>query len=142
MGKTAWSIVCLIGAIVMAAVSLVSALMGGCDMTVQLASGANTFMKCHWTFVAETYVGIAGVVVALVAMSCKDQSGRRASGVALLAVAAIAACLPASFGVGLCVDAAMHCHGTAVIVWALCACAAVIGIVQIAKSRPVDTPKR
>ncbi len=144
MGKGAWTIMCVIGAVVMAGVSIVSSVMGGCDSMVELASGNSTFMKCHWTFVADTYIGGLGVVVALMGATCKDQSGRRMAGLVLVATALAAACMPAWFAIGLCADASMHCHATAMAVWALCAVAAIIGIVQIAKSRPaaVAGPKR
>lgn len=144
MNRTAWSIVCVIGAVIMAAIAAVSAVMGGCDTMLELANGNSVPMKCHWTFVADTFIPIIGVVVALMAITCKEQSGRRAAAVGYIVVAIIAACMPASFGIGLCGMADMHCHATAHIVWALCAVAAVIGIVQIVKSNPAaaDMPKR
>lgn len=144
MNKTAWSIVCIIGAVVFAAISLVSAVMGGCQTMVELASGSSAPMKCHWTFVADTFIGIIGIVIALMGITCKDQSGRRATGVGAIAVAIIAACMPASFGIGLCAMPDMHCHTTALFVWVLCAVAAIIGIVQVVKSNPAaaDLPKR
>lgn len=142
MGRTSWVIVCIIGAAVMAAVSCVAAFFGGCPATLELASGNNVPMKCHWTFVADSFIGIIGVAVALMAATCKDQSGRRAAAVGFIATAIVAACMPAPFGIGLCADSAMHCHGTALIVWALCAVAAVIGVVQVVKSRPAaDVPR-
>ncbi len=144
MSKTAWSIVSVIGAVVMAAIAIVSAVMGGCDAMVELANGNSAPMKCHWTFVADTFIPIIGVVIALMAITCKDQSGRRAAAVGYIAVAIIAACMPASFGIGLCAMPEMHCHATATVVWALCAVAVIIGIVQVVKSNPAaaDLPKR
>lgn len=144
MNKNAWSIVCLISAIVFAAISIVSAFLGGCPSTLTLSSGGNVPMKCFWAFTADSYIGLIGIVIALVGMTCKDQSGRRATGVSLIAVAAVAACIPAPFCIGLCAMPDMHCHTTAHIVWALCAIAAIIGIVQIAKSNPAtaNLPKR
>lgn len=144
MSRTAWSIVCVIGAVVMAAIAIVSAVMGGCDTMVELANGNSAPMKCHWTFVADTFIPIIGVVVALMAITCKDQSGRRAAAVGYIATALVAACMPASFGIGLCAMSEMHCHSTAAIVWALCAIAAIVGIVQVVKSNPAaaDLPKR
>lgn len=142
--KSTWVVVCIVAAVAMAAVALVSTFMGGCDSFVKLENGSNMPMKCHWTFVADTYIGIIGVVIALMGATCKDQSGRRATGVGLIAVALMAACMPASFGIGLCADAAMHCHETATAVWVLCAVAAIVGIVQIVKSRPAvdEGPRR
>lgn len=144
MSKTAWSILCVIGAIAFAAISLASAVMGGCDTMIELANGNSAPMKCHWTFVADTFIGIIGIVIALMGITCKDQSGRRATGVGAIAVALVAACMPASFGIGLCAMPDMHCHGTALVAWVLCAVAAVIGVVQIVKSNPAaaNLPKR
>ncbi|MBQ9042174.1 MAG: DUF4418 family protein [Eggerthellaceae bacterium] len=144
MNKTAWSIVCVIGAVVMAAIAIVSAVMGGCDTMVELANGNSAPMKCHWTFVADTFIPIIGVAIALMAITCKDQSGRRAAAVGYIVTAIVAACMPASFGIGLCAMPEMHCHSTATIVWVLCAIAVVIGIVQVVKSNPAaaDLPKR
>ena len=144
MSKTAWNIVCIVGAVVMAAIAIVSAVMGGCPTMLELANGNSVPMKCHWTFVADTFIPIIGVVVALAAMTCKDQSGRRAAAIGYIATAAIAACMPASFAIGLCAMPDMHCHSTAAIVWALSAVAAIIGIVMLAKSNPdaANLPKR
>ena len=142
--KNVWSIACIVAAVVMAAIGFVSAYMGGCDTMVELANGNSAPMKCFWTFVADTYVAVGGIAIALMAMTCKDQSGRRAMAVAYIVVAIVVACLPAPFAIGLCAMPDMHCHGTATIVWALSAVAAVIGIVQIVKSKPVAAklPKR
>ena len=128
----------------MAAIAIVSAVMGGCDTMVELANGNSAPMKCHWTFVADTFIPIIGVVIALMAITCKDQSGRRAAAVGYIATAIVAACMPASFAIGLCAMPEMHCHTTATIVWALCAVAVVVGIVQVVKSNPAaaDLPNR
>lgn len=144
MSSTAWNAVCVIGAIVMAAIAIVSAAMGGCTTALELASGSSVPMKCHWTFVADTFVPIAGVIIAIMAITCKDQSGRRASAIGYIATAAIAACMPAPFAIGLCAKTEMQCHATATIIWVLCAIAVIIGIVQIVKSNPAaaDMPKR
>ncbi len=128
----------------MAAISIVSAVMGGCPGMLELANGNSVPMKCHWTFIADTFIPIIGVVVALMAITCKDHSGRRAMAVVYIAVAAIAACIPAPFSIGTCAKAEMMCNSTAPVVWVLCAVAVVIGIVQIVKSNPeaIELPKR
>lgn len=142
MSRTAWTALCAIGAVAMIAMTAVSAVLGGCESTVELANGNNAFMKCHWTFLADAFVGAIGVVVAIMAMTCKDQSGRRASGVALIAVALVGACVPASPGIGLCSEPSMHCHMTALIVWCICAVAVIVGVIQIVKSKPGNLPGR
>ena len=144
MSKTAWTIACAVAAVVMAAMSVVSAFMGGCPGVLELASGSSVPMKCHWTFIADAFIGIMGIVSALVAISCKEQSGRRAASIGYIATALVAACMPAPFAIGLCANPDMHCHSTAIIVWALCAVAAIVGIVLVAKANPAaaDLPKR
>lgn len=144
MSKTSWTVICIVGAVAMAAIAVVSGVLGGCSTAVELANGSSMPMKCHWTFVADAFVGVAGAVIALTAITCKEQTGRRAMGVALVMCALVAACLPTSLGVGLCANAEMHCHMTAAIVWVLCAVSAVVGIMQIVKSEPRDSelPKR
>ena len=144
MRKTAWTIVCIIGAIAFAAIALASAVIGGCNSMVELANGGSAPMKCHWTFVADTFIGVAGAVIALMGITCKEQTGRRMVGVSVIMIALIAACMPMTFGIGLCAKAGMQCQATALAVWVLCAVAAIVGIVQIAKSNPAaaDLPKR
>lgn len=144
MSKTAWTIVCIIGAVAFAAIALVSAVIGGCNSMVELANGGSTPMKCHWTFVADAFIGVAGAVIALMGITCNEQTGRRMVGVSVIMLALITACMPTSFGIGLCAMAGMQCQATALAVWALCAVAAIVGIVQVIKSNPAaaDLPKR
>ena len=69
MGRRAWMILAVVGVMAMAAVVAVSVLMGGCAKPVETAAGGTVPMKCHWTFVATTLVGAAGVVTALLALA-------------------------------------------------------------------------
>ena len=144
MSKTTWMAACVVAAAVMAAISAVSFFMGGCPGMLELTSGNSVPMKCHWTFIADAFVGIIGIVMALVAISCKEQSGRRAAAIGYIATALVAACMPASFAIGLCANPDMHCHTTATIVWVACAVAVIVGIVLAAKANPsaADLPKR
>ena len=144
MGKSAWSIVCVVAAVVMAAIAGVSAWLGGCPGMLELASGNSVPMKCHWAFVADTFVAAIGIVVAFVGMMCKDKMGRRAIAVSYIACAIVAACMPTSVAIGICAMPEMHCHTTALAVWVLAAIAAVVGIVQLVKSDPAaaSMPKR
>ena len=144
MNNSAWRIMCVIGAVAMAAVSIICIVMGGCPGMLDLANGNSVPMKCHWAFIADTFIGIIGIVIALLAITCKDQSGRRAMAIGYIVTAAIAACMPMSFAIGICANAEMHCHSTALVVWALCVVAIVIGIVQVVKANPevANLPKR
>ena len=69
MGRRAWMLLAVVGVMAMAAVVAVSVLMGGCAKPVETAAGGTVPMKCHWTFVATTLVGAAGVVTALLALA-------------------------------------------------------------------------
>ena len=68
MGRRAWMLLAVVGVMAMAAVVAVSVLMGGCAKPVETAAGGTVPMKCHWTFVATTLVGAAGVVTALLSL--------------------------------------------------------------------------
>ncbi len=144
MTKSAWTVVCIIAAVVFAGISVVSAALNGCSAMVELASGNSMPMKCHWTFVACAFIGIIGIAIALLGIACKDKSGRRVIGALSVVCAAVVACIPAPFGIGLCAAAGMHCYYTAYAVWALCALAAIIGIVQLVKADPsmANLPKQ
>ena len=144
MSKNAWTILCVVGAVAMAAIAAVAAFLGGCPGQLELANGNTVPMKCHWAFVADTFIGVLGAVIALVSVTCKDKSGRRAVAIGYIACAAIAAIIPTQMAIGLCAMPDMHCHSTAHIVWALCAVCTIIGIIQIVKSDPAlaDLPKR
>lgn len=69
----------VVGVMAMAAVVAVSVLMGGCAKPVETAAGGTVPMKCHWTFVATTLVGAAGVVTALLALAGRTKEGGAAS---------------------------------------------------------------
>ena len=138
MGKSAWMVLCAVGAVVMAAVAVVSAVMGGCEGMLDLTNGGSVPMKCHWTFVADTFVGILGAIVGLLGLTCKETSGRRASAIALMACAVVAIVLTTSVGIGLCGMEDMRCHVTAHIVWALAGIGIVVGIIQALKAKPAD----
>ena len=144
MTKKAWLAISIIAAIVMAAISAASAFMGGCDALLELANGNSMPMKCHWTFVACTFIGLIGVVIALAGITCKGKFGRRVTGIDYIACALVIACMPAPFGIGLCANAEMPCHTTALVVWALCVIAVVIGVIDIVKCKPKseELPKR
>jgi len=138
MGKSAWMVLCVVGAAVMAAMAVVSTVMGGCEGMLDLASGGSVPMKCHWTFMADTFVGILGAVIGLLGLTCKEQTGRRAIAFVLIVCAVVAIVLTTPSGIGLCGMEDMHCHGTAHIVWALGGIAIVVGIVQALKAKPTD----
>ena len=100
-------------------------------------------MNCHWTFVATTLVGAAGVVTALLALAGRTKEGRRFAGIATAAVAAATVLLTTPAGIGLCANPDMSCHQTALVLWVAAGIALVVGTVQAAKADPkgAELPK-
>lgn len=143
MGRRAWMLLAVVGVMAMAAVVAVSVLMGGCAKPVETAAGGTVPMKCHWTFVATTLVGAAGVVTALLALAGRTKEGRRFAGIATVAVAAATVLLTTTAGIGLCANPDMSCHQTGLVLWVAAGIALVVGIVQAAKADPkgAELPK-
>ena len=143
MGRRAWMLLAVVGVMAMAAVVAVSVLMGGCAKPVETAAGGTVPMKCHWTFVATTLVGAAGVVTALLALAGRTKEGRRFAGSATVAVAAATVLLTTPAGIGLCANPDMSCHQTGLVLWVAAGIALVVGIVQAAKADPkgAELPK-
>ena len=138
MGRRAWMLLAVVGVMAMAAVVAVSVLMGGCAKPVETAAGGTVPMKCHWTFVATTLVGTAGVVTALLALAGRTKEGRRFAGIATATVL-----LTTPAGIGLCANPDMSCHQTGLVLWVAAGIALVVGIVQAAKADPkgAELPK-
>ena len=143
MGKRTWMILAVVGLVAMLAIVAASAFMGGCSKPVETAAGGTVPMKCHWTFVATTFVGILGVVTSLLALAGSTKEGRRFAAIASIATAVVAVLLTTPVGIGLCGSADMHCHQTALYLWVAAGAAVVVGIVQLAKADPkaADLPK-
>ena len=143
MGRRAWMLLAVVGVMAMAAVVAVSVLMGGCAKPVETAAGGTVPMKCHWTFVATTLVGAAGVVTALLALAGRTKEGRRFAGIATVAVAAATVLLTTPAGIGLYANPDMSCHQTGLVLWVAAGIALVVGIVQAAKADPkgAELPK-
>lgn len=143
MGRRSWMLLAVVGVMAMAAVVAVSVLMGGCAKPVETAAGGTVPMKCHWTFVATTLVGAAGVVTALLALAGRTKEGRRFAGITTAAVAAATVLLTTPAGIGLCANPDMSCHQTALVLWVAAGIALVVGIVQAAKADPkgAELPK-
>lgn len=143
MGRRAWMLLAVVGVMAMAAVVAVSVLMGGCAKPVETAAGGTVPMKCHWTFVATTLVGAAGVVTALLALAGRTKEGCRFAGIATVAVAAATVLLTTPAGIGLCANPDMSCHQTGLVLWVAAGIALVVGIVQAAKADPkgAELPK-
>lgn len=143
MNKTAWTIVGAIAVIASAAVVIASLAMGGCDHMLETTSGGTCWMKCHWTFIAASFTGIAGIASSVLAVLGKTAEGRRNAAITTVVVAAIVIFFTLDAGIGLCGNAAMHCHQTALVVRIAAAVAIVCGIAQVARANPekANVPK-
>ena len=138
-----WRLLGAVPIVCTVAVVAVSAAMGGCDSSLELASGGTAPMRCAWTFSATTLVGIAGAAAAAFALVASDVQARRIAAALTLVIAIVLAALPSPVGIGICAGAAMGCRTSAYAVWALSAAAAAFALVQIAKADPAaaDRPK-
>lgn len=136
MSKTTWTIIGIIETIACIAIIAVAAIMGGCDHTLETTSGGTCFMKCHWTFVAVSIAGIAGIAGSILALLGKTTEGRRFAAIEVLVIAALAIFFTFDAGIGLCSNVAMHCHQTALGVRIASAIMAICAIVQLVKANP------
>lgn len=143
MNKTAWTIVGAIAVIASAAVVIASLAMGGCDHMLETTSGGTCWMKCHWTFIAASFTGIAGIVSSVITVLAKTAEGRRVAAIMTIVVAAIVILFTLDAVIGLCGNAAMHCHQTALVVRIAAAVAIACGIAQSAGANPekANAPK-
>ena len=138
-----WRLLGIVPIVCMVAIVAVSAAMGGCGSSLELASGGTAPMRCAWAFSATALVGIAGAIAAALALAASNVQARRIAAALTLAIAVVIAVLLSPVGIGVCTGAAMDCHVSAYAVWALSAIAAVFALVQIAKADPAaaDRPK-
>ena len=143
MNKTTWGVVGAIEVIAAIAVVAIATIMGGCDHTLETTSGGTCFMKCHWTFIAVSIFGVAGIASSVLALVGKTAEGRRFAAIGVIVVAALAIFATLDAGIGLCGNTAMHCHQTALGVRIASVAAAVCAIVQLIKADPnaVNIPK-
>lgn len=144
MSKKAWMVLSALELVGMLVVIGASTLMGGCTKTIATAMGGEVPMKCHWTFIATTFVGVLGVVTTLLALVNSTKEGRRTAALATAVTAIVILLLPSPLGIGLCGDTSMHCHQTALYVWIAAGVSLVIAIIQIAKADPAiaELPKK
>ena len=143
MSKTAWTVAGIVEVVAAIAIVAIAAAMGGCDHTLETTSGGTCFMKCHWTFVAVSIFGIAGIASSVLALVGKTAEGRRFAAIGVIVVAVLAIFATLDAGIGLCGNTAMHCHQTALGVRIASVAAAICAIVQLAKADPnaVNIPK-
>lgn len=133
MGNKARIVLSVIPLACMAAVVGASLLMGGCDKLIECASGSFP-MRCHWTFVACSIVGLLGLVSSTCALVAKGREARLMTAAGTFTAAAACLLCLSSAGIGLCQNAEMACHQTALVVRMLAGCAGAAALVQMVKA--------
>lgn len=136
MAQRTWRIVIGVVAACFAAALLAATVLGGCPGQIETAAGGTVPMKCHGTFAAVSFAAAVGLVCAVATLLCRTEEGRRMGAFACLACT-FGVVLPTSpFGIGLCANAAMPCHATALAVWIVAGAALVLAVVALAKANP------
>lgn len=133
MKQGTWRALSIVLALLMAVAAVVAAAIGGCDMMIECTSGYMP-MKCHWTFIAVTWIGAGGAVMALVGAFQKGAEGRRMAALAAAIAALVAIVVISPAGIGTCAHADSQCNMTAAIEYALCAVSIILGIVMVARA--------
>ena len=144
MNKSTWKIVGIVLAVLSAAVAVVSLAMGGCTACVETAAGGCVPMKCHWTFRAVAGFAALGTVALLGLAFTGCKVGRRWLAFGGFAAQALVLVALHTGMMGLCGDATMHCHVTAVPCTVLAVVAAVgcVVLFVLADPKRAQLPKR
>lgn len=132
MKKTVWTIVGTLAVVASAIIVIASFAMGGCDHMLETTTGGSCWMKCHWTFVAAGFTGIAAVASSVLAVLGKTAEGRRFAAIMTIIAAALVIFFTLDAGIGLCGNSSMQCHKTALVVRVASAAAIICSIAQIA----------
>lgn len=141
MKQGSWRVVAAVQVACMVAMAVSCAAVGGCGTPIETAAGGTVPMKCAWTFVADTFVAIAGVIAGVLTFASSEKQSRRVAAATVLVIAATAALIASPAGIGICANAEMHCHITAYVLWVLCAVSGIIALVQLAKADPAEAAK-
>lgn len=143
MSKTAWTIVGVLEIMLFAAMTLYSALVGGCNTPLETVSGGVCYMKCYWAFKAATVVLAAGALCGVVTLVSKSKEARRNCAVISILVCAAALIITSSLGVGVCTGSGMKCQTTALVLTAMGVVVIVLAILQVVKCDPnvAEMPK-
>lgn len=144
MNKSTWKIVGIVLAVLSAAVAVVAVASGGCTGLIETAAGGQVPMKCHWTFRAVCGFGVLGTLALLGLAFTGCKVGRRWLAMGGFVAQALAIAAMRTSWMGLCGDAAMHCHVTALPCTVLAAVAALGCVVMFCLADPkrAQLPKR
>lgn len=140
MKRNLWIVLSAVVVLCLVVCAAVSALKGGCVKLIECESGSFP-MKCHWTFIATTITGVAGVVCALLTAVAPCKTGRRTGALATLAVIVATVVIASPAGIGTCAHAESVCHQTAAVVYVTCALAAVLCVLQAVRADPAQAER-
>lgn len=143
MKPMAWKV--LSALLIVAFVALLAiGLVGGCGGMVETAAGGQVPMRCHWAFLAVSYVAALGVVAGLLALVSPQLMARRVACIMAMAAAIVTGLLPSPLGIGVCASPDMSCTTSAPVAFVVSAIAFAISLAMCIKADPqaADKPKR
>lgn len=143
MKTTAWRIVSTLALVCMAAMAVLAFALGPCTGVIETAEGSTVPMKCHWTYLVIEIFGIAGMLMAILAVISKTKEGRRFTATAVLVMFAAILFALSPAGIGTCAAAGMKCIVDSYILWAAGIIGAILSVAMIVKSDPqqAELPK-
>lgn len=107
-----------------------------CTGMLELTSGKQVFMKCHYTATATVFFGVLMLVAAIVAFVKKEAVS---CGIMIAALScATYAIFNGTIGIGICMKPEMACHGTAPLVNVCATVALIAGIILIFSGRKIE----
>lgn len=111
-----------------------------CTGMVEMASGTQTFMKCHYTSVAVGFFAIILIVNAAAALFTKEAAG--AGIVAVVVSVLVFLVFQDNIGIGICAKPEMACHVTAPVIRLMAVLEALSGIAMTVVSVKKEVDKR
>lgn len=144
MSLKAWKVLGIAACIVALANAGVAGAMGGCTACLDTTTGGCAHMACFYTFHAVALLQVLGAIAIAGVAFVKCKVGRRWLAAACIAAQALTViCMYTPVG-GLCANAEMSCHTTAlaVTVLAVVICVACIVAIALADPKRAQMPKR
>lgn len=135
MKDTVWKALSIVACLCMLAAAVACVHMGGCDRQLITTEGGTCYMRCYWCFRASSVLAAVGALSCLVQALMFEARARRGLACVSALVAVGVILLNATPVIGVCGDASMICHQTALVVNILCAICIVLCLIGIV--RPV-----
>ena len=142
MKDSIWRATAVAG-ILLSALSLFAAVyMGGCPGLIETAAGGTVPMKCHWTMLAATYLGVVLLLLSAGQLLLKGKEARRFAAAAILLVALAALLLTTNAGIGVCAAAGMACRATALPLRGAYVLLLLLSLIQMLRPVPRERPSK